>query len=496
MLNEMFELLKSLDRKQDSMQKVLTKLAPELYRSEMEGKREDEEEGVSLYDPQLNVASGQRIAPYEGSGFHYPGPISDPPGSEGESEDGDREQKPFPETEPAIPMNHTTPAHRMLKWAGIAKHVINIMKDPKIKNIHYPINREVRRGVIRLYSRGEGSSRSHNIDKDSTVVERIPRSLDNTISTPEASASPDTMSDWGFLNSTGTSGANNDVIYYHKTEVFKGGLNSAGTDLDVDESTVRRLAKKYMDSMNIMHPIISPPAMEGYIRQFLKDAPDSKQRPRNSQASFVKDSESAPLKRKRSVEPPASPTVTSSNARWVRRSINTAIMLIVLALGKICEHQDAMPDVVPDTDGLGGGTTSLRNGYPSPTNMSPVISPQVPSGPSPKDGLDGRSPARRGSVGPSHLPPKINAALKNRDVIPGLAYFAEATNIIGNQLGGITLQHVHVNILACLYHGQLARVAESYAYIQTANRALYSLLKPYVHCKTQSSGLYKLTIPL
>jgi hypothetical protein len=67
---------------------------------------------------------------------------------------------------------------------------------------------------------------------------------------------------------------------------------------------------------------------------------------------------------------------------------------------------------------------------------------------------------------------------RNLDVIPGLAYFALATDIIGNQLGGNSLQHVHVNILAGLYHGQLARVLESHAYIHQACRSLQVILRP------------------
>jgi hypothetical protein len=45
-----------------------------------------------------------------------------------------------------------------------------------------------------------------------------------------------------------------------------------------------------------------------------------------------------------------------------------------------------------------------------------------------------------------------NPKAKNQDLLPGLPYFALATDIIGNQLGGNSLQHVHANILAGLFH--------------------------------------------
>jgi hypothetical protein len=80
------------------------------------------------------------------------------------------------------------------------------------------------------------------------------------------------------------------------------------------------------------------------------------------------------------------------------------------------------------------------------------------------------------------LPHRANHAKpKNIDVIPGLAYFAIATDTIGNQLGGHTLQHVQANILAGLYHGQLARIVESYAYIHKACNSIQILIKPKVN---------------
>ena len=67
---------------------------------------------------------------------------------------------------------------------------------------------------------------------------------------------------------------------------------------------------------------------------------------------------------------------------------------------------------------------------------------------------------------------------RNMDVIPGLDYFAYATDILGGQLAGTNLQHVHAYILAGLYHGQLGRVVESFAYILQAGLALQIKMRP------------------
>lgn len=74
---------------------------------------------------------------------------------------------------------------------------------------------------------------------------------------------------------------------------------------------------------------------------------------------------------------------------------------------------------------------------------------------------------------------KPTASLKrNLDVIPGLDYFAYATDILGGQLAGTSLRHIHAYILAGLYHGQLGRVMESYAYIKEAGWALQIKMRP------------------
>jgi len=67
---------------------------------------------------------------------------------------------------------------------------------------------------------------------------------------------------------------------------------------------------------------------------------------------------------------------------------------------------------------------------------------------------------------------------RNLDVIPGLDYFAYATDILGGHMGGTTLRHIQAWILAGLYHGQLGRVMESYAYIKEAGLALQIKMRP------------------
>ncbi|KAJ9633679.1 hypothetical protein H2199_009247 [Coniosporium tulheliwenetii] len=58
---------------------------------------------------------------------------------------------------------------------------------------------------------------------------------------------------------------------------------------------------------------------------------------------------------------------------------------------------------------------------------------------------------------------------RNVDTIPGFAYYAKASDILGNLHGGNDLSHAQANLLAGLYMGQLARVIESWGWIYAAS---------------------------
>ena len=66
------------------------------------------------------------------------------------------------------------------------------------------------------------------------------------------------------------------------------------------------------------------------------------------------------------------------------------------------------------------------------------------------------------------------------DVIPGLAYYRYAAQILGLQ-GGNGLPHVQAALLAGLYAGQLAHPFQSHRWIYQAAGACQVLVRSYVH---------------
>lgn len=374
--------------------------------------------------------------------------------------------------QPSIPTNHTTGAGYLISWGCINDMLCeavgkeNLIKYPA----EFPIRHEELRGTLRAYGRGEASRESVLRDRDSRALHgtaEFPDDvyLDINSPTPGDSSgyiggfSPGSVSDYATSSPRSTL------------------LNQSGIP-DFSEKKVMEYVQSFETHILNMHPIILPKDLRTMVQNFLNSIPKlSKQFNPAPTASFVPQSpqsaalEMAGSKRKRSpgAEGPDTPQHRLGRPT---RTINNAVVLTILALGKICLHKDNVPDVVHEDE-------RTRNGYPgSPHTSSPeaytpsasyssaMVSPKTAERP----GFS-RRPSLQGTKGGSQPP-------RNYDVIPGLEYFAIATDIIGNQLGGNTLNHVYASIFAGLYHGQLGRVIESHAYIAHGCTVLMNILRP------------------
>jgi hypothetical protein len=404
-----------------------------------------------------------------------------------EEEEEESGGDPGPPKDSSIPINHTTGAARLLLLGPIAEMCKDAMSSTKIRNEKYPIQQETKRGMLRLFGRGEGGDCPPGYDKDPSTDhgEGTPGDAQSDVSTPPAGE------EWGQLGgltpppSTG--------------EITRGGISPEGMP-DLSRETVYVLVRAYLDNMNIMHPILIPNHLYNMVETFLKNIPESQQaRPKQvvtlaghappvgflGGGGYRNNPESPGQKRKRSPVPgeysdPPQPILSLQELKPSHpfRTINTAIVLLVMSLGAVCLHKGRIPDIVPekDTDNNPASSFSssptMKNGYPqSPIQTSPMGIP------SPQDMDRTQSRSRRTSIEGGPIFP-ARAKPKNIDRMPGLAYFAFATDILGNQLGGNSLQHVHAHILAGLYHSLLARIMESSAYIANASRILQVILRP------------------
>lgn len=381
---------------------------------------------------------------------------------------------------PTIPPNHTTLAALLLKWRSIEKLVKPYLDAEGVKFVEeFPIRQEERRGLLRLWGRGEGldSSRSDREAMHDLGMVEIHDDYSD-------SGAPSPADCWGVIS--GSPGP------------MDAGVSVSSTrHLDFTPDKVWKYVESYEENIQNMHPLIIPLELKAMVRLFLDGIMSSKKLATKSVgpglATFVAPSvpgaaEAAGVKRKRSPAPDGLEVPPGISMKAVKptfqRSINNAIVLLVLALGKICLHKNSrLPDPVPVSDPAHGqGSPVVHNGHPaSPVQGSPPSygSNSHSAGlPSPKDGTERSGSSRRASFQGSGAAKQGTSLRRNMDVIPGLDYFAYATDILGGQLAGTSIRYIHAYILAGLYHGQLGRVMESYAYLKQAGMALQIKMRP------------------
>jgi hypothetical protein len=359
---------------------------------------------------------------------------------------------------------------------------------PKLGNEMFPIVAEDRRGCLRLFGNGEGHDAIPGYDKD-PIVDHIPTHSPGD--SPMNMPSPDAIHDeWGQVGGF-TPPANTE--YPHR-EFTRGDINSLGMP-DFSRSTVLKWVNCYKENINNMHPILAPKNLDILVEFFLRNIPETQGRSKqvaslSAVAGFVGgggsfiNPESPGNKRKRSPASGDFPELLSlpdykPGHPW--RDMTTCIVLLCMALGKISQHEGKIYDyeeLEKDPDASFGSSPLYRsNGMPpSPLQASSTMATPNAVG-SPQDMDRNRSRSRRTSLENASMPRTSSTKARNIDRVPGLTYYCLATDIIGNQLGGNGLQHVHANILAALYQGQIARVMESHAYIHAAARSLQVLLR-------------------
>ena len=284
--------------------------------------------------------------------------------------------EPVPPGEPAIPINHTTLAGLLLDWPGIRELVKRHLEREGIRHIReFPISLEQKRGPLKVHGCGEGSHHlSSSREMDNGALDLADDSSD--ISSPSPAA------DWGQLG--GRSPADT-------ADVYKGGVLGADGYPDFSEGKVWQYVESFKENILNMHPIIQPDMLNLWVKHFLESLPTagpkagSKQQsakgmfatggPGSSSSSGQPQNDTPGSKRKRSPSPEPGrgpPTPSATRIGRPDRSIHSALILTVLALGKICLRREYIPDVAHATDPIPQGSPVGRNGVlPSPNQSSP-----------------------------------------------------------------------------------------------------------------------------
>ena len=325
----------------------------------------------------------------------------------------------------SIPLDHNTAAHKLLRWPSIQ----NILY-PRECDEDYVMNLEKNRGLIRAFGIGEDSCRTDEQDLLST---NFP-----------------------------VNGANE-----HSPSSFHSiaGITEAGV-LTTDAETVHRYHLSYLEHMHRLHPFLNQRVLQGDVESFVrKYCPTGKGGPSS-------DSGMRGAKRKLAGDL----VRNESSPPQVGKSLDCAVVLLVMALGAICEwRHEPIPGPVgkysSSLDSAEEAEKVFLNSSSTSTSFATISSPD------PNERRAYSFPMTNGGGGRSASAPSPPIP-KNRDVIPGLAYYAYAAEILGNMHGGMNLVHVQAPLLAGLYAGQLAHPFQSHAWISRAAWACQVLIRP------------------
>ncbi|TKA69331.1 hypothetical protein B0A49_08609 [Cryomyces minteri] len=246
---------------------------------------------------------------------------------------GEPEEEPEDAVE-SIPAEHDTAAHKLiLLWPTIAEFTKNVAPSP-----NYPLEAEEKRGLLRLYGRGEGTGeQDEETQGDSSSPASIGSPTEDSSSVPSPSEAV-----WGYTYKLDVPPS----IVVRRPELYSAGGLNQDQSLKLEAPIVRYLVDSYYRNMHILHPFIDKKTMDRRIELFIKRHNPNATASRSPFALAGVQSGAEPhrsrqrLKRKYSDETmatfgrPGGPEATKPPSRPTERSINSAIILLMLAIGK------------------------------------------------------------------------------------------------------------------------------------------------------------------
>ncbi|EYE97356.1 putative C6 finger domain protein [Aspergillus ruber CBS 135680] len=381
----------------------------------------------------------------------------------------------------SIPVEHTTAAHKLLMWPSIKSLLF-----PREYDEDYVMKLEEGRGLIRVYGRGEGDDTS-----EESVLPNLSYMASSSIPNWDEPPHSNNGSPGGGWTASGAgAAAAAPSSSSSPLKPLEHGIEESGV-LTIDADTVRRLHSSYIGNLHKLHPFLDQNDLEKKLDWFIQVyCPVGPSNP-GIPAEYPRGA-----KRKRScdtlhgvacdVPSPATVKTDRASPRRIEQSIDNAIILLVIALGSICEWKElpvpgSVTDNPPDfrkeqipgpslnrsllSPAASDSALPISNSLYAPTSSQPFNSPSLVDG---RRSIAGQSSNREGPD---------NRHLRNMDVIPGLAYYGYATQILGALQGANGLPHVQAALLAGLYAGQLAHPFQSHGWIYQAARACQVLVR-------------------
>ncbi|KAF3919948.1 hypothetical protein AA313_de0205041 [Arthrobotrys entomopaga] len=380
-----------------------------------------------------------------------------------------------------IPHKHNTAAHKLLRWKTIKDLLEKRYPD------NYVMEEEIGRGSLKIRGRGEGDP-SSEADMEEEELH-------------------DELQNGDYYVPIG-------AFDYRSMKGLGGRLGRGPKEiLRVDMDTAMPLLEMFLANIYIMHPFLNKEPLRNMVLKFSQKhgagiteafeeeqamIPGSSISPENSFASMASSAMmdrsqypginqytqqppyTAPpptmktgSKRKRdSIIQPGPPPYTQGEPRNFYRqttpqnlppqripgTLESAVVLFVLALGAICTQKTPVPGPLPPYSLMPNVNYNMSNQFQQPGHPHSLPYP-------PRDGL------------------------QNIDIIPGLAYFEKGLNILSLHQGRSDVEYVQACLLAGLYWAQLGRPMDSWKWISNACMACQIMINQRLPIERQNDAL-------
>uniref|UniRef100_A0A093V4I9 Sterol regulatory element-binding protein ECM22 n=1 Tax=Talaromyces marneffei PM1 TaxID=1077442 RepID=A0A093V4I9_TALMA len=280
----------------------------------------------------------------------------------------------------SVPQNHTTAAHKLLNWNSIQR-----LLDRQV-HPDYVLRNESKRGLIRIYGCGEGLGHdTEYYSRHAPAQPRASQGLPGSAGSPITNTSTPRIDEEYSQANSPSWGYGLPMPLQSRLKEHPGGLDASG-HLNTHSDVVRRLFHSYMSNMHILHPFMDATMLAQKVEVFiLQYAPLRKNMGHSA-------NEGRGMKRKRSTEqththmvaPEMSPSPSLSSEKWpshrIEHSIDNAIILMVLALGAICEHKTALPGFAPDPNERSRPKQEFASSPEVQAVLNEILSPTPASG--------------------------------------------------------------------------------------------------------------------
>jgi hypothetical protein len=382
----------------------------------------------------------------------------------------------YNEARSSTPVEYTAATNKLLMWPSIKRlfsseydedHVMRLEEEGSLISIH-------NQGQTYIVDDWQ-LPKSPSMHDDSGVNERD-FNTDETSTSQSAAAFSDVDAD---------------ADVHMEAEIDRFGL------FKLDGKTAQRYYQTYVNCMHKLHPFLNQSELGVKVDAFI-----GRYCPRTTSPTIGPKTLCPEKKRKRSYDDTNGTRGASSSSTRPRvgRTVDNAIIVLVFALGAICECRSPTPSPIIEENAnfeqqdiprllyslrtTPSNSTSAINRALSSANLDSALSTissfygtlrvtdQAFLSSTFESNLK-EKPTQR-AMSPTH--DQFGHA-KNLRFIPGSSLYGFATAILGNLQGGVKLEYVQAALLAGLYAGQLAYSFQSHGWICQAARTYQVLVR-------------------